>query len=298
MKIRVAYPGPPETKDYPSVLAFKSLPKDRYAVEIVATAGIPQASQAVVGGSAEVASTAVALSINAVAKGADVKAIAENVGLPWRIIATRSLTSVADLHGKRFGTTDLPLFNALTEHVFRKTGREIKPTIVKAAQSSDRVQALLQGQLDATMGSIEDFLFVEAQKPGQFHTLVDFAREIPNLGGTYLFANGKFLKDQPQAVQDMVEEILRVYQRVNSDPNYLLVEWQKAFPEQKEAQLKANLTQSMGSKLWVKNARMDKETLDFTTKFHWDFKMIEANLPWDRWAAPQFMEAGLKKVGQ
>lgn len=296
LKIKIAYPGEPETKDWPSVLAWRSLPKDKYDIEIVPASGIPASNQAVISGQAQMAAGSLNQVMNAILQNAPVKAIAEEVGVPWLVISTKDIKSFKDLDGKVFGVANPGgLIDGLLNASYVKLGQP-KATIVRTGQSTDRVQALLKGQMHAIAGTIQDLVYAESQKPGAYHAMLTFSNEFPEMGGTYFFANDKFTKEQPEAATDLIEALLRMNQKVSRDKNFLLEEWKKGFKEQKEAELKTILDLSLASKLWADNARMDKATLEYTHKFYLDGKMINGALALEKWAVPQFVENALKKI--
>lgn len=87
--------------------------------------------------------------------------------------------------------------------------------------SEVRATALLRGNVDATFLDIPNRNLVMREAPGKFHTL-----PMPDLDATdeALFANVEWLESHEEAVQVLLQELLRTWREINQDPSFLLTE--------------------------------------------------------------------------
>lgn len=87
--------------------------------------------------------------------------------------------------------------------------------------SEVRATALLRGNVNATFLDIPNRNFVMAEAPGKFHTL-----PMPDIEASdeALFANVQWLEGNQEAVDVLLEELLRTWREINEDPSFLLEE--------------------------------------------------------------------------
>lgn len=105
--------------------------------------------------------------------------------------------------------------------------------------SEVRATSLLRGNIDATFLDIPNRNFVMSEAPGQFHSL-----PMPDIDATdeALFANVDWLENNEEAVQIVLEELLRTWREINEDPSFLMEERERLgllqdLPEELEAEL-------------------------------------------------------------
>ena len=84
-----------------------------------------------------------------------------------------------------------------------------------------RATALLRGNVDATFLDIPNRNFVMREAPGEFHSLA-----MPDIDASdeALFANVEWLENNQEAVDVLLEELLRTWRELNEDPQFLLEE--------------------------------------------------------------------------
>lgn len=87
--------------------------------------------------------------------------------------------------------------------------------------SEVRATSLLRGNVNATFLDIPNRNFVMDEAPGEFHSL-----PMPDIEATdeALFANTEWLENNEEAVQVVLEELLRTWRDINEDPSLLMEE--------------------------------------------------------------------------
>ncbi len=297
LEIKVALPGPAAMDHLGALTAWNEALGPEYKVVFINSAGIVESGQAAVTGEADVALAAVALLLNAIDKGATVKAVTEGNGMLWEVSSAVDLTEVKQLDGQPVGNgAEGQLTDALFKASIKKYG--IEPVIVRSAQSEDRTSALLNGKLTASVGSGENYLWLESQKPGAFHTLLAYAKEYPEMGGGFYFANADFLADHPDAIQKMVTELIRANRALNDDPVYAAAQAKKYLPELSDEDIQKNVAMYLDRVVFSPTGHMDQATLEFTTNFYKDAGAVPSTIQISDWATPTFVEQALSELGQ
>lgn len=105
--------------------------------------------------------------------------------------------------------------------------------------SEVRAQALLRGNVKATVLDIPNRNFVMEQAPGRFHAL-----PVPDLGASdeALFARVEWLQENEEAAQVLLEELLTVWRSIIEDPSFVVEERERLglladLPAELEAEL-------------------------------------------------------------
>lgn len=87
--------------------------------------------------------------------------------------------------------------------------------------SEVRATALLRGNVKATVLDIPNKNFVMDEAPGKFHVL-----PLPDLGASdeALFGNVDWMRENPELVQVLLDELLTVWNRIDEDPSWITQE--------------------------------------------------------------------------
>ena len=190
-------------------------------VEIVPGVGSSQTAQMVAGGKAQIGYADSASTAGLIAQDAPIVVIATIYqSNPNEVIALKDsgITSVDDLKGKKVGTpvpssqaSMLPLFleeNDLTEDDVE---------LVNLAPTS-LAQSLLQGQVDAILGSIDTYE-VQLKQQGATDLFTSmFADNGVATVSTSIFAHEDYLEENPDEVKAFVRASLKGWEFAADDP--------------------------------------------------------------------------------
>jgi NitT/TauT family transport system substrate-binding protein len=212
-------------------------------VTLVQGNGSGNTAQMVAAGRAQIAyADAVAVS-QLIAKGAPMKIIATVYqSNPNAVMALKkaNIKSVGDLRGKKVGvpsgssqTTMLPLLlksNNLKESDINMIDMPV----------SSMVPALLQGQVDAVLGSIDAYQ-IQAEAQGAQLDVYRFADHGVPTVSTSIFASNQYLKDNPDVVKKFVAASLRGWSFAIDNPDKTIKDVKVVFPEVNEKLATAEL---------------------------------------------------------
>jgi NitT/TauT family transport system substrate-binding protein len=160
----------------------------------------------------------------AIAKGAPLRVIADQVGNEWALVSRSDIANCAGLGGKNIAVTSLGSSTAaMLKAWIAKTCPGTAPNYLVIAASDQRALALIANQIDASPLQLQDTLLLleKAEHAGKFKSLVSFARDLPELVLNSIFVNNDFARDNPGTVVDVLSAFLTTNRKVADDPNYL-----------------------------------------------------------------------------
>jgi len=212
-------------------------------VTIVQGNGSGNTAQLVASGRSQLAyADAVAVS-QLIAKGAPMKIVATVYqSNPNAVMSLKkaNIKSVKDLAGKKVGvpsgssqTTMLPLLlksNNLKESDINMIDMPV----------ASMVPALLQGQVDAVLGSIDAYQ-IQAESQGAQLDVYRFADYGVPTVSTSIFASNAFLKDNPDLVKKFIAASLKGWSFALDNPAKAIQDVKKVFPETNEKLAAAEL---------------------------------------------------------
>ena len=205
--------------------------------------GSGNTAQLVANGRAQLAyADAVAVS-QLIAKGAPMKIVATVYqSNPNAVMALKKtgIKSVADLKGKKVGvpsgssqTTMLPLLlksNNLKESDINMIDMPV----------ASMVPALLQGQVDAVLGSIDAYQ-IQAESQGAQLDVYRFADYGVPTVSTSIFASNDFIKNNPDVLKKFIAASLKGWSFALDNPAKAIQDLKKVFPEMNEKLATAEL---------------------------------------------------------
>ena len=186
-------------------------------VELIELADEDLANQAVVGGQADVGLGApyaliqgskAPLRIFCQLAGARFFPVVDKAAYPdWQALDGETFT----VHSR--GSTTEALAKIVEQDEGIKFG---KISFVPGAEV--RATALLRGNVKATVLDIPHKNYVMKESPGKFHVL-----PVPETKASdeVLFGNTEWLEANPETVQILLEEVLKVWRSINEDPNFV-----------------------------------------------------------------------------
>lgn len=202
-------------------------------VDVVQGNGSANTAQLVASGQAGLAyADAVAVS-QLIAKGAPMKVVSTIYqSNPNEVLALKKsgIESIDDLKGKKVGvpagssqTTMLPLFldaNNLSESDFEMINMP----------PSSMVPALLTGQVDAILGSMDSYR-IQLENQGAELTGWEFASHGVPTVSTSIFASEKFLEENPELVKKFIAASLKGWSFALDNPEKTVEDVSEVFPD-------------------------------------------------------------------
>ena len=212
-------------------------------VTLVQGNGSGNTAQLVASGRAQLAyADAVAIS-QLVAKGAPMKVVSTIYqSNPNEVMALKKtgIKSIKDLAGKKVGvpsgssqTTMLPLF-------LKANGLKESDMTLMNMPPASMVPSLLQGQVDAILGSMDAYQ-IQAEAQGAQLDNYRFADYGVPTVSTSIFANDQFLKDNPDLVKKFIAASLKGWSFALDNPAQAVKDLKQVFPEVNEKLAAAEL---------------------------------------------------------
>lgn len=226
------------------------------------------AVEGVASGEFQVGSSTTSAVMQAMQQGAPLTFLSELLRNQWTLQAKQTFEGCRDLDGARLGLhtpggVSTALYDAWVE---QSCDSGVSPNRLYIAGSPNRFQALLADELDVAMIEIEDGIELPQQR---FHTVANFSKELQEVKTGLIYANDAFLRQNPQAVVQLLAEIIRVQRKVNDDPSYFNQLLRKHVPEVGD-QAEAIANAYTEGELFPANGGMTqqqvKATIDFFTQ--------------------------------
>lgn len=297
--IRIAYDSSVDIGKIPSLLSLELLRDYGYEGRPKFYPDSVTAIQAVLAGDCDLGMGDPVSVILANQAGQSFRIFALEEGNQFALIAPVGITEPAQLEGKKVAyhspgsmTRGLAFLAASTY------GFEPEWMVIEGSEV--RAEALLSGQIDATVIDYENVVNVQLQSPGNYHVLVSFAADYPGLMGNGLFARADFIDANPELIDAMVEALLVTFRRVNEEPDYLFDEAPKFLPgaEQEPERLREMIQYYLDFNVWDSNGGFSPEAAADTVDLYVEVGDLEEAVPFEEWADTGPMERVLAKIGR
>jgi NitT/TauT family transport system substrate-binding protein len=235
-KVRVAYDGFSMTSG-PLIYADKQGIFKKFGLDVapIFIDGGSMLTQAVVGGSVDIAQNGYTPALSAAVQGADIVIIGGiSNKLPFQLVVKTSITNAAQLKGQaiaisRYGSsTDTAADFALAQ--LKLTRNDVK--ILQLGGAATRMAAAMSGQIAGTMEQYPDTS--ELSRHG-FHVLVDVTDLAGDYPNTSYVTSRAFLKSRPDTVKNFLMAMATAVHEYKGNPSVALPLTQK-FLDVKDAE--------------------------------------------------------------
>lgn len=216
--ITLGFPGSVGPTDAPLLAALNSLGDEGWDVDYIEFDSPDVLTQALMGGDIDVASMGPATVMAADEKGAELTMVGNNNMLDYQLVANASIASCEELDGQTVayhseGSTS-------TAHLRRYLADncpDAKPEFVVISGSSNRVTALLEGQIDGTIVRLEDWMSVDVD-PSVAHVIDDLSETQSELLTQTIVIDGARVDKSGPAVAALLGALDEQFAAVNADP--------------------------------------------------------------------------------
>ncbi len=294
--IRFEVPADPDVADIPWLMAIDALGDQGYTVE-TASLSDDLSSTAMAQGDLDMASFSNQLSWSAVAQGAPFLNFMDTSANTFMVISPKRIQTCADLDGEPVAvngvaTVGWALFRAfLEDHC-----PEAEPDILVVKGGSNRMAALLSGEVAASMQDTDDLIKLERDRPGEFHPLVVFAKAFPGVHLTSYSVRRGFADQHPEMVKDTIRATLMARQSLQ-DADVLREAIIRYLDfEANEAQEMADTY--LAQEIWDLGGGYTLESVQTTIDFLQEFGDLAPELGASDVADVSYYEAVLDEIGR
>ncbi len=254
----------PQVEKVPTILATEQLEDEGYQVNLIWLQSSEDPVQAVVRGDAQIGTANTSTLFGATAQGAPVKAISAQNSPSYAMVVPPSVTTPEGLDGLRIGIHAKVSSTSLYTNLLLEDYPNVKPNLVVVPGSANRVQALIAGELDASVVQLSDLQVLEEKAPGKFHVLYNYATEMNDIVDSAIFTSDKFLKENPDAVHDFLNALVAQQKRIKEDPQVLIDGIVANVPEVTATQAKGFADTYLESNVWPEDGNFTDESIAAT----------------------------------
>lgn len=256
-----------DVRDVPLLMAMDDLRAQGYTIEPTYLASGALITESLARGDADIAMVNNQTIWTAIAKGAELRTIAQFTGPTTVFAARREFANCRELDGKRVGVAAT---RGVSPSLFGLYLQEQCPDselqLLVIPESAGRVAGLVAGELDAAVMPGENFYELEQKAPGRFHPLMSYAESFPEVQIDGLHVRQDWADKNPQAVKDFLRAMLTAYREVSNNPQVLYEEAaQRLNLDPADARAVGESDLQMG--IWDANGGLTAENLQYTLDF-------------------------------
>ena len=293
-RLRVAYTSAVDIGDVPSLIAHRFLSDAGYQVETTFYAQPELAVEALASGTADVASGGVRAFWAAIAKGAPIKMVMGHAQVGYELAVVPAIKTCDDLHGRTLALSSQGSQPTALGQVFLRRCAHVRPRVIVVPHSGDRLSAILNGVVDATVLQRSDVARLHARAPGRFATIPEFSGMFPELDFSGVFVGRALVEDRPDVVGAYVRARIQANRLALEAPAALLKE-ARQWPSM--AALDAAIVDGeVRAPSWSLDGGITPGSLAATLRFFVDTGGLPASLSVDQIADFSFVETAVEAL--
>jgi ABC-type nitrate/sulfonate/bicarbonate transport system substrate-binding protein len=287
-----------DVKDVPLLMALDALEEQGYTTEVVSFAKTSLIPPALIREDIDVASVSTTLGWAAIAQGADIATVAGRVNTSFFLVANMDVQSCSDLEGKilTFATRQSVGYVMFEEYLDQNCAATT-PEILLISGSANRVAGLELGEVDGAYLELEHWLRLQEIAPGEFHVLIDFAKEFPEVRISTYSVRRKWAEENREQVEDFARALLVAHRSVIADPHLLrdaIVKYLSIDAARAQELAEAYLLEE----IWDPNGQLSSEQVQATLDFLSAADMLPADLKVEDVADLSYFNAVLDEIGR
>jgi NitT/TauT family transport system substrate-binding protein len=248
----------------PLHLALENLNKNGIATKESFHQSGDDAIQAVVRGESDFGTSNASSVFAATKKGVPIQAIMTAYFPAYLLVAPTSVADAGGLNGLRVGIQSKISSTTLYTDLALSKFPSAKPNILIVPGSANRVQAMIAGQLDASVVQFADWLTLQDKAPGKFHVIYDVPTENPDIIDSTIFASKKTLESNPNYVKKFLAAVQEEYGSVYSDANALATAIATIVPETSKEHATELADEVIKDRIWPPDGGFSNDKINAT----------------------------------
>ena len=219
LEIKLGHPSSISLYDMPVVLTHERLNRNGWNVSSVEFTRTDLNVQALAQGTIQIANSQVMDPVRATQKGAKLAFLMENNGGEFVMIAKNEIKDCKDTEGKRFAIHGEAATTSLAVKLWLLNDCKVKPNIMVIPGGENRIVAIQNNQIDATLVQLGDWLNLDAKAPGRYHIIK--TGNLFNISGASFWANVDWLRKNEEVATAYLVELLKTFRMVHANPKIL-----------------------------------------------------------------------------
>lgn len=296
LNINIGHPSTISFYEVPNQMTHERLNKAGWNVKSVEFIRTDLNSQALAQGTVQMAISQILDPLRAIQKGGKVVFLMENNGGEFVMIAKKELKNCKAIDGKRFAIHGETSTISLAVKIWLLNECKIKPTIVIIPGGENRVVALQNNQIDATLVQMGDWLNLDAQAPEKYHVVETGG--LFNISGASLWANAAWLAKNEEVATAYVVEMLKTFRMVHANPKSMEAAVLKYVPDTPKKVVAPAIKAYLEIvRAWPPNGG-DTTMLEDTIKFFTERNELKPGMEAKQIVNPKVLESALKTIGK
>jgi NitT/TauT family transport system substrate-binding protein len=295
LNLKIGHPSSISFYDVPTQMTHERLNKEGWKVESINFTRTDLNTQALAQGTVQMS---IALSIDplrVVEKGGKIKWLMENTPGEFVMIAKKEIAQCENLTGTKFAIHGETSGTSVAAKRWILDVCKASPTIMVLPGGENRIIALRNGQIDATLVQLSDWLNLEAQAPGRFHVIVSGGPF--NISGSGLWANSDWTEKNRGVVTAYVAETLKTFRMINGNPKLIETAAAKYVPDTRPEALPATVKAYREIGAWPPNGG-DASMLEDAIRFFTERGELKPGLDSKQIVDTAILQSALKTIGK
>jgi len=295
LNLKIGHPSSISFYDVPTEMTHERLNKQGWKIESVTFTRTDLNIQAL---SQQTVQMSIALSIDplrAVEKGSKIKWIMENTPGEFVMIAKKEIGKCENLTGSKFAIHGETSGTSVAAKRWILDVCKASPNIMVLPGGENRIIALRNGQIDATLVQLSDWLNLDAQAPGRFHVIVSGGPF--NISGSGLWANNEWLEKNRDVATAYVAETLKTFRMINADSKLVEKALLTYVPDTKPEALPATMKAYREIGAWPQNGG-DSSMLEDAIRFFTEQGELKPGLDSKSIVSTTNLQNALKVIGR
>lgn len=219
LTLKVGHPSTISFYDLPTQITHERLKADGWTIESVQFTRTDLNTQALSQGTVQLAISQLLDPLRVIERGGKIAWLMENNGGEFVMIAKNEIKDCKELEGKRFAIHGDTATTSLATKKYLENDCKVKANILVIPGGENRIVALRNDQIDATLVQLADWLNLDAQTPGRFHVIPTGG--LYNISGAGLWANVEWLDKNREVATAYVAETLKTFRMIHANPKLL-----------------------------------------------------------------------------
>ena len=295
-EIKLGHPSSISLYDMPAVLTHERLNANGWNVKSVEFTRTDLNVQALAQGTIQIANSQVMDPVRASQKGAKLAFLMENNGGEFVTIAKNEIKDCKEIDGKRFAIHGEAATTSLAVKLWLLNDCKVKPNIMVIPGGENRIVAIQNNQIDATLVQLGDWLNLDAKAPGRYHVIR--TGNLFNISGASFWANVDWLRKNEEVATAYLAELLKTFRMVHANPKILEPVVAKHLPDMPKTIIAPAIKAYLEIvRAWPQNGG-DTSTLDDTVKFFTDNGELKTTVNTKELVDGKILSAALSRVGR
>lgn len=296
LELRLGHPSSVSLYDIPALMTHDRLNSQGWSLKNVEFTRTDLNVQALAQGTIQVANSQVMDPVRAIQKGAKLFFLMENNGGEFLMIAKKEIKDCKETDGKRFAIHGEASTTSLAVKLWLLNECKVNPKIVVIPGGENRIVALQNNQIDATLVQLGDWLNLDHQAPGRFHIIK--TGNLFNISGASFWANGEWLRKNEEVATAYIAELLKTFRMVHANPKILEPLVAKHLPDMPKHIIAPAIKAYIEIvRAWPQNGG-DTSILDDTVKFFTEKGELKQGVNTKEIVEPKILANALNRVGR